>query len=126
MSQSMQAARNSHAPHSTNEPTYDVDDVVGAFDDPACRQVLEATSDEARSAKEIAESADLALSTTYRKLDQLSDAGLLEEGLRIRRSGNHTAEYAARLDEFVLTVSPEDGVQLRTADRNTVGSVSAL
>ncbi|AGB17474.1 transcriptional regulator [Halovivax ruber XH-70] len=127
MSQSMQApTQTPKTPYSTTTPDYDVAAVVSAFDDPACRQILEATSDEARSAKEIAETTDLALSTTYRKLDELEETGLLEDGLRLRRSGNHTAEYTACLDEFVLSVSPEDGVQLRIAEGESVDGVGAI
>ncbi|WP_254862967.1 winged helix-turn-helix domain-containing protein [Halovivax gelatinilyticus] len=86
--------------------------VLGALEDADCRAILEATTDEAHSASELAEACELALSTTYRKLDQLSEAGLLEEGLRIRRSGKHTSEYSARIDEFTVTVTASDGVQV--------------
>ncbi|WP_247728773.1 winged helix-turn-helix domain-containing protein [Halovivax limisalsi] len=90
----------------------DVNDVLGAFEDPDCRSILTATTESARSASELAEDCDLPLSTTYRKLDRLTDAGLLEEGIRIRRSGKHTSEYSARLEEFVVSVTADDGVTI--------------
>lgn len=122
------SSRHSHyATESSDSATgAELEEILGAFDDADCRRILNATSDEARSAKELAETCDLALSTTYRKLDRLSDAGLLEEGLRLRRSGNHTSEYAARLDEFTLSVSPGDGVQLRVAERGAADGVGAF
>lgn len=104
----------------------ELETILGAFDDADCRRILEATSDEAMSAKELAETCDLAMSTAYRKLDRLVEAGLLEEGLRLRRSGNHTAEYAARLDEFVLSVSPGDGLELRITEHGPTDGVGAF
>ena len=118
---------NHYATESSESATgAELEEILGAFDDAGCRKILNATSDEALSAKEIEEACDLAQSTAYRKLDRLTDAGLLEEGLRLRRSGNHTAEYAARLDEFVLSVSPGDGVQLRIAERGAADGVGAF
>lgn len=104
----------------------ELETILGAFDDADCRRILQATSEEALSAKELAETCDLAMSTAYRKLDRLTDAGLLAEGLRLRRSGNHTAEYAARLDEFTLSVSPGDGLELRIAERGPADGVGAF
>lgn len=103
----------SNGTYSRTPTDAELDDVLSAFEDADSRRILSATSEEALSAKELAETCDLALSTTYRKLELLTDAGLLEEGLRLRKSGNHTAEYAARLDEYVLSVSPGEGVALR-------------
>jgi DNA-binding transcriptional ArsR family regulator len=82
--------------------------ILDAFDDADCRAILEATSTDVLSASEISDACDLPLSTTYRKLDLLTDAGLVEERTRLRRSGKHASEYA-RLVESVTVSLDEDG-----------------
>lgn len=95
----------------------DVQRVLEALEDPDCRAILGATADEALSASEVADACDIPLSTTYRKLERLADADLLAEGLRLRRSGKHTTEYVRRVDDVVVSVGPNDGVELRVSER---------
>lgn len=92
-----------------------VQEVLDLLDDPECRDILDATGDETLSAAELAETCDAALSTLYRKLDRLTDAGLLEERIRVKRSGRHTREYARRLEDVTLTVSDAGTVELEVA-----------
>ena len=67
-------------------------------------RILEATSDEPRSASKVSETCDMPLSTAYRKLDKLTEASLLEEQIRISRSGKHTSEYALVVENVTLQV----------------------
>ena len=104
------------------EPTTVVDEetvqsVLDALDDADCRRILAATDGEARSASELAEACDIALSTTYRKLDTLTDLGLLSEQLRVRRSGAHTSEYRRAVDDVTVSVSAT-GIELRVTRRD--------
>lgn len=110
-----------HAPrYPKPEPAYEVQPVLEALGDADCRTILGAIGDDALTASECAATTDLALSTTYRKLDRLADAGLLEEELRIRRDGKHASEYrrvaesvCVSIDDggaFSLSVTPTDGV----------------
>jgi len=89
----------------------DIESLLGALEDTDCRAIIEATSDEARSAGELSEACDLPLSTTYRKLDQLTDVGVLEEEVRISKSGQHENEYSLRVDRISLSVDAE-GISL--------------
>lgn len=84
--------------------------ILDALDDADCRNILEATSDRSCTASELSETCDLPLSTTYRKLNRLTDASLLRETLRIHRSGKHVNQYARNVEDVVITV--EDGGQL--------------
>lgn len=93
--------------------------LLEALDDEACRAILSATGDTPLSASELSEACDLPLSTTYRKLDMLTDAGLLSEGIRIRRSGKHASEYRRAVDEVRIAVGTDSGIEL------TVGHVAA-
>lgn len=80
--------------------------VLDALDDPECRTILDLTSAEALSAQEVAERGTFPLSTVYRKLDVLTDAGLLEARTRVRRGEKHTTEYRRAFDDVVVTVGP--------------------
>ncbi|MEF8856503.1 MAG: ArsR family transcriptional regulator, partial [Haloplanus sp.] len=59
---------------------------------------------------------DLPLSTTYRKLDELTEAGLLAERTRLCPDGKHASEYVRVVEEvlvdagagFELTISRRD------------------
>lgn len=99
----------------------DIQAFLTVLDDANCRAVLEATSDDPLSANELSESCDIPLSTVYRKLDLLTEAGLLREGTRIRRSGKHTSEYSRRLDEVTVSVDVEEGFALEVTHRSTTG-----
>lgn len=87
-----------------------------ALEDADCRAILDATSSESLSASEISEQLDLPLSTTYRKLELLTDAELLDESVRIRQSGKHTSEYARGVGEVTVSIEADRGVVLRVTE----------
>lgn len=95
----------------------DIQGVLGALDDVDCRAIIKAISDTALSAHELSKSCNIPLSTTYRKLDVLTEAGLLEEGTRIRLSGKHTSEYSWNIEEVVISVSTNEGIELQVKPR---------
>jgi DNA-binding transcriptional ArsR family regulator len=66
--------------------------VLSALDDEDCRAIL-LVADEPRSTQELAERADVPQSTTYRKVDLLREAKLVEERTEIRADGKHTSTY---------------------------------
>jgi DNA-binding transcriptional ArsR family regulator len=63
-----------------------------------CRRILGATQDEPRTATDLADSLDIPVSTVYRKLDALADAGLVSESNRICDHGNHPVQYECDVD----------------------------
>jgi DNA-binding transcriptional ArsR family regulator len=91
--------------------------LLEALNDPDCRDILDATSDVALTAAEVSETCDIPLSTTYRKLDHLTDAGLLEEGTRIRNSGKHTSEYRRLVESVIVSLTPSGETALHVANR---------
>ena len=70
----------------------DLEVVLDALEDGACRDIVKHL-EEPMTANEISDAADVPLSTTYRKLDLLADASLLEERTEIREDGHHTTRY---------------------------------
>ncbi len=110
-----------HAPQRQTEQHIDSDQeistLLGALEDADCRAILEATSDQALSAGELCEVCDLSSSTGYRKVDQLTEAGLLEESIRLDTTGAHTSEY--RLAVSDLEIDLEGGIELTLSAEST-------
>ena len=104
----------------------DVESLLGTLEDPDCRAIIEATTSEALSASELSEHCDLPLSTTYRKVDQLTEVGVLDERVRLSRSGQHTSEYVLQLDSIELSVDPEAGVVLEISEDGPLQADSSL
>jgi DNA-binding transcriptional ArsR family regulator len=99
----------------------ELESVLEALHDEDCREIIRALS-EPMTADEISEATGIPLSTTYRKLDRLTEASLLEEGVEIRPEGQHASRYAVAFDEVVIGLSEEMAFEvdvsyrLRTAD----------
>jgi predicted transcriptional regulator len=89
-----------------------VQSVMDVLTDADCRALLAATTDEALTARELSEAVDLPLSTAYRKIDCLTEAGLLAEQTRLAASGSHPSEYHRTVDDVVVSVGAEDGAAL--------------
>ncbi|MFT4945854.1 MAG: DNA-binding transcriptional ArsR family regulator [Natronomonas sp.] len=101
----------------TIENETEITTLMGALEDTDCRAILEATSEEALAASELCEICDLSSSTAYRKLDQLTDAGLLEESIRLSQSGSHTSEYSLAVSD--LEIELRGGLELRVTSEQS-------
>lgn len=97
--------------------------VLDALGDDASRAILEAAGEEALTARELAERRDLALSTTYRKVDELVQAGLLWERIRLLESGKRSTEYVRAVDDVVVDVRDDEGIVLRISRRDAPENV---
>ncbi|MFB6141716.1 MAG: helix-turn-helix domain-containing protein [Halorientalis sp.] len=99
----------------------DLQAVLDALDDPTCRAIVR-NLEEPMTAEEIAETCDVPLSTTYRKLDLLTEASLLREGMEIRPNGQHASQYAVDFEEVLVTLADDRTFEVgvsrvpRTAD----------
>lgn len=114
---------------SRERDSVEAEKVLAALDDAACRTILEATGAEPMIASEIAAACEIPQSTTYRKLKLLTDAGLLEEQVRVRPNGKHISEYVHGFEDIVLSVSGDDGlameITLPDSDADPVSSARA-
>jgi len=91
-------------------PEPESETVLTALEDPDCRSLLEATAEEALTARELIDRCDVPRSTTYRKLEQLTDAGLLEERVRLSADGKHASEYLRTFDDVTISLCESEGV----------------
>lgn len=106
----------------STETDPDTRTVLAALEDGDCRTILEATADEALTASELASRCEIPSSTVYRKLELLTDAGLLEERIRIQMGGKHASEYCRRFEEITIPVADPSGISIDAA----TGESSAL
>lgn len=74
-----------------------------------------AALDQPRTAQEVAETCDVGLSTAYRKLETLAEAGLSEERVSVRSDGCRVSRYRRTVEQ--LQVIPGDGDVEVTATR---------
>jgi len=79
----------------------DLEAVLDALHDENCRTII-ATLTEPMTADAIAEQTGIPLSTTYRKLDLLTEAGLVAEGVELRSDGQHASQYTIAFEEVTL------------------------
>ena len=104
-----------------DEGTPDLQDILDALDDPDCRKVVREL-DEPMTADDISDRSGVPLSTTYRKLELLTEASLLEEGTEIRPDGQHASRYTVTFEEVVITLDEDPAFEVdilrapRTAD----------
>lgn len=88
------------------DPGADLQAVLEALDDPDCRTIVEHL-EEPMTASEIADATGIPLSTTYRKLDRLTEATIVEEHTEIRSDGHHATLYRCNFESVEVTL--EDG-----------------
>lgn len=114
-------------------------DPLGLEDEPAAREVLDALGDpdcrtivqrleEPMTAQEISEACEIPLSTTYRKLELLTEADLLVEQTEIRADGHHTTRYAPGFEavEFTLDEDRQLEVELARPSRSADEQLARL
>jgi DNA-binding transcriptional ArsR family regulator len=92
---------------SRDEDPPSVDDVLDALADDDARRIVSALS-EPKTASDISEECDIPLSTTYRKLELLTEASLLAESTDIRRDGQHTTRYSVSFETVTVSIDEED------------------
>lgn len=102
-----------------SEDDADLERVVTVLDDAACRKIL-STLDEPMSANEIATAADIPLSSTYKKLDMLSEASLVRETAEVRPGRNRTSRYVTDFSQIVIDLDEERSLRV-SVDRSPAG-----
>ncbi|GCF14658.1 IclR family transcriptional regulator [Haloarcula mannanilytica] len=89
-----------------DEETPELQAVLDALDDEDCRDIV-SVLEEPLTASEISERSGVPLSTTYRKLELLTESSLLYEGVEVRSDGQHASRYAIDFEEVVISLDEE-------------------
>lgn len=82
-------------------------DLLSLLGEDRVREILAATSREPLSAKDLSQECDVALSTIYRRVEEMLAQDLLIERTQIEADGSHHSVYEANVDH--LAVEIEDG-----------------
>ncbi len=91
--------------------------MLSLLGDEYVREILVATSESPKSAKELSEELDAALSTVYDRTEQMVGHRLLVERTRIMEDGSHHSVYEANIDHLDIDVGEgELDVQVRTRE----------
>lgn len=94
----------------------ELEDVLDALDDEDCRSIVKAL-EEPMTASEISDASGVPLSTCYRKIELLTEASLLAEGVEVRPDGQHASRYAIDFDEVVVALDDEREFEVEIAHR---------
>jgi DNA-binding transcriptional ArsR family regulator len=93
-----------------------LEDVLDALDDEDCRAIV-SVLEEPMTASDIAEESGVPLSTTYRKLELLTEASLLHEGVEVRPDGQHASQYAISFEDVVITLDDDRTFEVEISHR---------
>lgn len=86
--------------------------VLHHLNDEVNRCFLELLSHKWRTAQELTAICETPISTTYRKLNDLEDAGLLKQRIRVSDDGKHPEEFRSRSMELTFRVDTITGVDV--------------
>ncbi len=102
--------RSTRDPEPTTEepPTIDPDGLLELLADEHARSILKTISDEALPAREIANRINVSRATVYRRLNRLTDAGIVEASMVYRSDGRHRQRFHMVLDELKLAFNDGD------------------
>ncbi|MDS0222294.1 winged helix-turn-helix domain-containing protein [Haloarcula sp. S1AR25-5A] len=85
------------------------DELLALFGDDYTCKLLRTLRDGAMPARALAEATGMSRPTVYRRLDRLTDAGLVEERLQVASDGHHRKEFRLTVDSVAFEVTP-DGI----------------
>lgn len=97
------------AERSVSAATAGVDELLGLLSDEYACRILCALDDEPRSADELVAQCEMSRPTVYRRLEQLTDAGIVDARLTPSAEGHHKREFRRTLAGLSVRIR-EDGV----------------
>jgi DNA-binding HxlR family transcriptional regulator len=86
--------------------------VLDALGDEDCRLILDDLGDGAKTAGELERNCDIPQSTLYRKLDDLTETGLVGQRIRVEATGHHASEYCLTIDSVEVELADSISVSL--------------
>lgn len=79
--------------------------VFAALNDEQSLEILKALQKRSLTAKELNEEVSVPMSSLYRKLDVLCDAGLLETNIEIRPAGKNANRYSVAMNSITIDLT---------------------
>ena len=98
------------------EETTALQSVLDALDDRDCREIIR-TLEEPMTAREIATRRELPRSTTYRKLDLLTEAGLVVEETTLEPGEGHVSQFRLAVEEVTVTFDEDREFDVNVVER---------
>ncbi len=98
--------------------------LLSTLEDPVCRTILEAATEEWLTAPEISERCDVPCSTTYRKVERLAESGLIEESVRISSTGHHATGYRTAFEDVTIGVSESGDLEVDVSRTSAPGAAA--
>jgi DNA-binding transcriptional ArsR family regulator len=80
--------------------------ILDAVSDETSRRILNSTLAKGKSVEEMANEIDVPLSTVYRHVHKLKEAGLMSERIGVTRAGSKHALYRSILSGMTLALGP--------------------
>lgn len=96
----------------------DLDAIAQLLEDDCVQRILTATLEEPMSASELTDLCEASRATVYRRLDDLSERGLVAERTRPDADGHHRTVYRAALDRVVVDLT-DDGFEVSVSTRQS-------
>jgi DNA-binding transcriptional ArsR family regulator len=112
--------------NSTSQPgreQRDGEQILQVLADTDNRAILGATAATPHTAQELADRCDIPLSTVYRKIETLRDAGFVQERLRCRPHGKDAREYRLRMASIQISFTPPGDATDEIAVRGVEGDL---
>lgn len=119
------------ASHGRLEENPDPRVLFDVLDDDACRSVM-STAQRPMTVQQIADEAEIPVSTAYKKIRKTSHASLLVDETEIRPDGHHRSRYVADFDRIIVSIDEHGEFrvdiehELNEAERQLVGLWSEL
>jgi len=107
MTTQVPSLRNANPSDETVAEPVTSEELLELLGDEYTRRVLEAVAEKPRTGREIIEAADVSKATAYRRLDELSDAGLVTSDIHIDPNGHHCKQFRAVLERATLELASE-------------------
>lgn len=88
------------------KPDCDPQAVLDVLDDRRSREIIECT-ETPKTVAELSDECDLPISTAYRKVNRLQDAGLLRQTIRFSAAGKHPEQYERAITDISISLGDE-------------------
>lgn len=82
--------------------------IIRLLEDPTNRAILQATSEGALTVQDLVERCDIPQSTAYRKINDLTEVGLLSEQIRVSPEGRHKNEYEMSIEQLTVSFGSDE------------------